>query len=130
MSDFGSGWSQFLGRTDAEWAALKEAERLRPGPTLEEVELQRKQDAARHSHKEMRIEAFAIEWRTLDGKPLDQAASHTNPQGGPSAAMSVALLNETLQGRRLIIPHPVTGEPIGSISLTFGEYRIQSGITY
>jgi len=119
---------QFLGRTDAEWAELKKRERELPGPTLEEVELQRKQDAARYSHREMRIEVFAIEWRTLDGKPLDHATSHENPRGGPSAAMSVQLLNETLQNRPLTMM--LDGKEIGSVTLTFGEHRIVSGVTY
>jgi len=126
--DFSSGLAPFTGYTEAEYAAIKERERSRPGPTLEEVELQRKQDAARHSHKEMFVTGFSIEWRTFDGKALDNATSHENPRGGPSAAMSVQLLNETIQNRPL--PIMLDGKEIGSVTLTFGEHRVVSGVTY
>jgi hypothetical protein len=126
--DFSSGLAPYTGYSEKEWAELKERERSRPGLTLEELELQRKQDAARHSHKEMFVKGFSIEWRTFDGKPLDNATSHPNPRGGPSAAMSVQLLNETIQNRPL--PIMLDGKEIGSVTLTFGEHRVVSGITY
>jgi len=118
----------FLGESEKEYEARKERERNLPERTLEEVELERKQNAARHSHKEMCITAFAVEWRTLDGKPLDNATSHPNPHGPASAAMSVALVHETINGQAL--PIMVNGQEVGSVRLTLGEYRTLSGVTY